>query len=154
MRLFKQEWKKCTTRDAFFIIFLLCFLAALWVVWFRVYHISYGDEFYPDEYRKLVSQIKEREGAQREKYLSKLKEDADLNFAKRAVVKEWNQVDGYEAYLEKYKMAGSGAYGGFRVIPIRTDYIKYTIKSIKILQRKEYILSEEGEFRCFVIRMS
>jgi len=55
---------------------------------------------------------------------------------------------------KKYKMAGSGAYGGFRVIPIRTDYIKYTIKSIKILQRKEYILSEEGEFRCFVIRMS
>ena len=92
MRLFKQEWKKCTTRDDFFIIFLLCFLAALWVVWFRVYHISYGDEFYPDEYRKIVSQIKEREGAQREKYLSKLKEDADLNFAKRAVVKEWNQV--------------------------------------------------------------
>lgn len=117
MQLFKQEWKKCTTRDAFFMIFLLCFLAALRVVWFRVYHISYGDEFYPDEYRKIVSQIKEREGAQREKYLSKLKEDADLNFAKRAVVKEWNQVDGYEAYLEKIQNGGSGGLQGLQSNP-------------------------------------
>ena len=112
MHLLKQEWKKLVTGDRFLMVFILCFIAAVLMLWYRVYHISYGDDFYPSEYREMVEQLKGLPEAEAEEYLAETEEDIKFVSVGKAVREEWNSVNNYENYLNRIRQGVSKGLQG------------------------------------------
>lgn len=113
MHLFKQEWKKLITRDGFLVVFLLCFAATIFILWNRIYRVSYGDDFLPSQYCKMVDQVKNMTETEAENYFSEDKQE-EYDPVRNVVQKEWKSIHNYENYLNKIRYGGSGGLRGLK----------------------------------------
>ncbi len=113
MHLFKQEWKKLITRDGFLVVFLLCFAATIFILWNRVYRVSYGDDFLPSQYCKMVDRVKNMTETEAENYFSEDKQE-EYDPVRNVVQKEWKSIHNYENYLNKIRYGGSGGLRGLK----------------------------------------
>ncbi len=113
MHLFKQEWKKLITRDGFLVVFLLCFAATIFILWNRVYRVSYGDDFLPSQYCKMADRVKNMTETEAESYFSEDKQEK-YDPVRNVVQKEWKSIHNYENYLNKIRYGGSGGLRGLK----------------------------------------
>lgn len=116
-RVAYREWKKICTGDIFFRIICIFFLLIIAAEGYFAYWGGETTDFRPEEYTEIVSRI---EGIPTEKALTLLKEEMQQELsgqgtyspAKQEIIRELEEVSGYENYLKQISSVRTGGLMG------------------------------------------